>query len=72
MAAQEIPLVGQPKLLNRVEVAEGTMAFHFEKPPGFDFKPGQAVDLTLLNSPETTPKEISGLFPLPALHLKTS
>ena len=24
MAAQEIPLVGQPKLLNRVEVAEGT------------------------------------------------
>jgi len=26
MAAQEIPLVGyQPKLLNRVEVAEGTM-----------------------------------------------
>ena len=50
MAAQEIPLVGyQPKLLNRVEVAEGTMAFHFEKPPGFDFKPGQSVDLTLLN-----------------------
>ncbi len=28
MAAQEIPLVGyQPKLLNRVEVAEGTRAF---------------------------------------------
>jgi ferredoxin-NADP reductase len=54
MATEEMPLVGyQPKLLNRVEVAEGTMAFHFEKPPGFDFKPGQSADLTLLNPPET-------------------
>jgi ferredoxin-NADP reductase len=54
MAAQEIPLAGyRPQLLNRVEVAEGTMAFHFEKPPGFDFKPGQSADLTLLNPPET-------------------
>ena len=54
MVTQETPLVGyQPKLLNRVEVAEGTMAFHFEKPTGFDFKPGQSADLTLLNPPET-------------------
>jgi hypothetical protein len=68
MAAQEIPLVGyQPQLLKRVEVAEGTMAFHFEKPPGFDFKPGRSVDLTLLNPPETegwsskgTPLNLSG------------
>ncbi len=53
MAAQEIPLVSyQPKLLNRVEVAEGTMAFHFEKPPGFDFKAGQHSDLTLVDPPE--------------------
>ncbi|PYL82362.1 MAG: oxidoreductase [Verrucomicrobia bacterium] len=29
------------------------MAVHFEKPPGFDFKPGQSADLTLLNPPET-------------------
>jgi hypothetical protein len=51
MAAQEIPLLGhQSKLLNRVEVAEGTMAFYFEKPSGFEFKPGQAADLTLLKS----------------------
>ncbi len=35
------------KLTGREEVAEGTMAFHFEKPPGFTFKPGQAVDLVL-------------------------
>lgn len=54
MAAQEVPLLGhRPKLLSRVEVAKGTMAFHFEKPPGFDFKPGQSADLTLLNPPET-------------------
>ena len=31
----------------REEVAAGTMAFHFEKPPGFAFKPGQALDLVL-------------------------
>ena len=54
MVTQETPQVGyQPKLLNRVEVAEGTMAFQFEKPPGFDFKPGQSTDQTLLNPPET-------------------
>ena len=57
MVAQEIPLAGyRCRLLNRVEVAEGTMAFHFEKPSGFDFKPGQASDLTILNPPETDPE----------------
>jgi ferredoxin-NADP reductase len=41
------------------DVAEGTMAFHFEKPPGgwalrvgFQFKSGHFVSLTLLNPPE--------------------
>jgi ferredoxin-NADP reductase len=29
------------------------MVFQFEKPPGFDFNPGQSADLTLLNPPET-------------------
>lgn len=32
-------------LTARDEVAEGTQAFHFEKPAGFTFKPGQAMDL---------------------------
>jgi ferredoxin-NADP reductase len=27
------------------------MAFHFEKPAGFSFKPGQAIDLILMNPP---------------------
>jgi ferredoxin-NADP reductase len=29
------------------EIAEGTMAFHFRKPHGFTFVPGQAINLTL-------------------------
>lgn len=54
MAANQIPNSSyQCKLLNRVEVAEGTMAFYFEKPSPFDFKPGQSADLTLANPPET-------------------
>ena len=39
--------------MNRIEVAEGTTAFHFEKPSKFDLKPGQAADVTLSNPPET-------------------
>ena len=41
------------RLQNRHEVAEGTMAFHFEKPAGWTFKPGQYVDMTLLDPAET-------------------
>ena len=41
------------KLTGRETVAEGTMMFTFEKPSGFEFKPGQAMDLTLINPPET-------------------
>jgi ferredoxin-NADP reductase len=37
-------------LLGRTEVAEGTMAFQFEKPKDFVFKAGQYIDLTLLRS----------------------
>jgi ferredoxin-NADP reductase len=29
------------------------MAFHFDKPQGFEFRPGQSIDLTLLNPAET-------------------
>ena len=31
----------------REDVAEGTMAFHFDKPTGFAFKAGQAVELLI-------------------------
>jgi ferredoxin-NADP reductase len=41
------------RLKKKEDVAEGTMAFYFEKPSGFQFKPGQFANLTLLNPPET-------------------
>ena len=41
------------KLLKVEEVAEGTMSFYFERPPGFQFKPGQYLDCTLIDPPET-------------------
>ncbi len=40
-------------LAKHEEVAEGTMAFHFAKPADFQFRPGQSIDMTLLNPPET-------------------
>jgi ferredoxin-NADP reductase len=41
------------RLKSREEVAERTMAFHFEKPAGWTFKAGQFIDMTLLEPPET-------------------
>lgn len=41
------------KLIKKEEVANETMAFHFEKPVGFTFKAGQFADFTLLNPSET-------------------
>jgi ferredoxin-NADP reductase len=35
------------RLQRREEVAHGTMTFHFDKPAGFTFKPGQAIELIL-------------------------
>ena len=41
------------KLKNRFPVAERTMAFQFEKPANLIFRPGQWIDITLLNPAET-------------------
>lgn len=41
------------KLQDRFEVAERTLAFRFEKPAAFTFRPGQYINLTLLDPPET-------------------
>ena len=41
------------KLKDRKEVAEGTIAFRFEKPSGWTFKAGQFIDVTLLDPSET-------------------
>lgn len=39
------------KLKWREEIAEGTMALYLEKPAGFTFKPGQAIDVVLAHAP---------------------
>ncbi len=41
------------RLRNRQDVAAATMAFFLEKPPTFQFKAGQTLDMTLLDPPET-------------------
>ena len=51
-------------LLAREEIAEGTMAFHVAKPPGFGFKPGQAVDLILSDAPTTDADSVRHAFSL--------
>jgi ferredoxin-NADP reductase len=45
----------QVTLKGREEIAEGTMVFHFKKRSGFSFKPGQAIDIILIDptSPDT-------------------
>lgn len=43
----------QTTLLSRTGIAERTMAFLLKKPPGFQFRPGQYVDLALIDPPET-------------------
>ena len=50
MAAFESQLTG------REEVAEGTMAFHFVKPAGFEFKAGQSMTVALVDPPQTDAK----------------
>jgi ferredoxin-NADP reductase len=56
-ATEEVLLANQTAtLIGREEVAEGTMAFHFEKPSGFSFRSGQFADVTLTDPPETDAK----------------
>lgn len=41
------------KLTRSEEIAEGTRAFHFTRPSGFEFRAGQSVDITLVDPPMT-------------------
>ncbi len=50
------------KLKSREEVATGTMAFHIEKPAGFTFKPGQAIDVILPESVVADPQNARHTF----------
>src|ERR1035437_6120022 len=47
------PKAFQTALLSREMVAERTMSFRFAKPAGWSYRAGQAVDMTLLDPPET-------------------
>jgi ferredoxin-NADP reductase len=48
-------------LRERHEIAEGTMAFHFSKPEGFEFKAGQAIEL-LIPDPANPGKDFGHAF----------
>lgn len=50
------------RLLARDLVAEDTLAFHFERPPGFEFKPGQAMDVVLGADQTSTQPEVRHTF----------
>lgn len=41
------------KLIKKEEIANGTMAFYFEKPSDLEFRAGQFADYTLINPSET-------------------
>lgn len=50
------------KLLRREEVAEGTVAFYFEKPEGFQFAAGQFLRFSLIDPPENDDEGASRSF----------
>ncbi len=50
------------KFIEKIEVAEGTSAFRFEKPEGFTFKAGQTLDWTLVNPKQSDAEGNSRTF----------
>ncbi|MBI2021549.1 FAD-dependent oxidoreductase [Candidatus Daviesbacteria bacterium] len=52
------------KLIDKEEIAQGTMSFYFEKPQEFDFKAGQYVNLRLINPEETDEEGTRRFFSL--------
>ena len=52
----------QTTLLGRTEVAEGTMAFQFEKPRDFEFRAGQYIDLTISDSEREPSNRLTHTF----------
>lgn len=51
-------------LREKTEVADGTMAFYFDKPDGFDYTAGQFAEFTLTDPPETDEEGNSRAFTL--------
>ena len=50
------------RLIDRTEVADGTVAFAFERPAGFDFIAGQYLTITLPDPPYNDEKGNSRTF----------
>ena len=46
-------MVFEVVLKDKKQIAEGSMAFLFEKPAGFEFRAGQHTTVTLINPPQT-------------------
>jgi len=57
-------MISNVKLLKKESVAEGTMAFHFSKPEGFDFRAGQFAEFALIDPKETDEEGSSRAFSL--------
>lgn len=49
-------------LRGREQIARGTMAFRFARPEGFTFLAGQAVNVTLIEPPETDAVAAAGAW----------
>lgn len=56
MSAQPSWPIYSLSLKSRSEVAQRTLEFRFQKPPGMTFKAGQFMDVTLVDPPETDPE----------------
>ena len=54
--------VYQTSLLGRTRVADGTMAFQFEKPKHFSFKSGQYIELTMRDPGDGVKSRITHTF----------
>jgi ferredoxin-NADP reductase len=53
MSTVAAPPIFKTKLIGREEIAKQTMGFRFEKVPGWTFTAGQAIDITLIDPPES-------------------
>ena len=61
MNADPIATAALLELRSREDIAAGTAAFRFVKPPGFNFKPGQAIEL-LIPDPAGDEKPLGHAF----------
>lgn len=62
-----LPLTYQARLAKKEYVAKNTMAFHFEKPHGFHFKPGQYLDVTFSDPAQIDPERNIRSFSIASL-----